>query len=228
MTDDGPELSGEEELSHIFFNLCEEHDLFTKAKKIQMRGFPLNHSSTRTIKIGRLQDAFQTNLLPLPISIPKLTDNDLIKQSFAKMLECEGLKTDWVTGEDPPESVQEWWGTEDFDIFRQITGQNFPTKMVEMVRNRYKQTCISFVKNKLVACYAFRLGDEAKMNQYTMKMTEKELEEMLGRREERETPGPPAPGPPAPALLATAAPSPDLHTSLPRMELDAGAERQRR
>ena len=45
MTDDGPELSGEEELSHIFFNLCEEHDLFTKAKKIQMRGLPLSHSS---------------------------------------------------------------------------------------------------------------------------------------------------------------------------------------
>ena len=94
MTDDGPELTGEEELSHILFDLFEEHDIFGKAKQIQMKGNALNHSSTRKIKISRLQDVFQTHLMPLPISIPKLTDNDLIKQIFAKMIEWEGFKTD--------------------------------------------------------------------------------------------------------------------------------------
>ena len=53
----------------------------------------------------------QTQLIPLSISIPKLTDSDLIKQIFAKTIECEGFKTDWVTGDDPTESIKEWWGT---------------------------------------------------------------------------------------------------------------------
>ena len=201
MTDDGPELTGEEELSHILFDLFQEHDIFGKAKQIQMKGNALNHSSTRKIKISRLQDVFQTHLMPLPISIPKLTDNDLIKQIFAKMIECEGFKTDWVTGDDPTESVKEWWGNEDFDIFRLINGQTFPPKMVELVRNKYNQTCISFIKTKLVACYAFRLGGESKVNLYTMKMTEQELDAILRRREE-EGEAPAAPAPAAPALCS--------------------------
>ncbi len=67
------------------------------------KGRHLKHYSSRDNKISFLQQLFQTNLLPLPLS--KITDYDCIRVYFQKMMDIEGFKNLWQTGEDPPESV---------------------------------------------------------------------------------------------------------------------------
>ena len=48
MTDEGPELIGEEELTTKLFDLFEEQSIFEVAKRIRMRGHILTHRSTRS------------------------------------------------------------------------------------------------------------------------------------------------------------------------------------
>ena len=61
MTDEGPELIGEEELTTQLF------DLFEAAKRVSMRGHIFTHHSTRSLKI-EMKEVFE-NLLP-PTQLP--------------------------------------------------------------------------------------------------------------------------------------------------------------
>ena len=63
MTDEGPELMGEEELTSQVFDLFEEKAVFETAQKIRMRGTVLAHRSTRSLKIMEMQEVFKTLLL---------------------------------------------------------------------------------------------------------------------------------------------------------------------
>ena len=67
MTDEGPELIGEEELTTQLFDLFEEKAIFEAAKRVRMRGHILTHHSTRSLKI-EMQEVFE-NLLP-PTQLP--------------------------------------------------------------------------------------------------------------------------------------------------------------
>ena len=113
MTDEGPELIGEEELTTKLFDLFEEQSVFEVAKRIRMRGHILTHRSTRSLKIVEMQEVFETLLPPTQLPLDELLDYDLIRFAFNKMMKAEGLKSLWKTGQDPPTSVQEWWGNED-------------------------------------------------------------------------------------------------------------------
>ena len=63
MTDEGPELIGEEELTTQLFDLFEEKAIFEAAKRVRMRGHILTHRSTRSLKI-EMQEVFETLLPP--------------------------------------------------------------------------------------------------------------------------------------------------------------------
>ena len=67
MTDEGPELIGEEELTTQLFDLFEEKAIFEAAKRVRMRGHILTHHSTRSLKI-EMKEVFE-NLLP-PTQLP--------------------------------------------------------------------------------------------------------------------------------------------------------------
>ena len=124
MTDEGPELLGEEELTSQLFDLFEEKAIFESAKRIQMRGNVLAHRSTRSMKIVEMQDTFETLLPPTLLPLDELQDYDLIRFAFNKMMKSEGLKSLWKTGQDPPASVQDWWGFDDWEVFRLYENQN--------------------------------------------------------------------------------------------------------
>ena len=67
MTDEGPELIGEEELTTQLFDLFEEKAIFEAAKRVSMRGHIFTHCSTRSLKI-EMQEVCET-LLP-PTQLP--------------------------------------------------------------------------------------------------------------------------------------------------------------
>ena len=83
-----------------------------------MRGHVLTHRSTRSLKIVEMQEVFETLLPPTQLPLDELLDYDLIRFVFIKMMKAEGLKSLWKTGQDPPASVQEWWGNEDWALCR--------------------------------------------------------------------------------------------------------------
>ena len=63
MTDKGPELIGEEEVTTQLFDLSEEKAIFKAAKRVRMRGHILTHHSIRSLKI-EMQEVFETLLPP--------------------------------------------------------------------------------------------------------------------------------------------------------------------
>ena len=151
MTDEGPELMGEEELTSQMFDLFEEKAIFEAAKRIRMRGNVLTHRSTRSLKIVEMQDVFETLLPPTLLPLDELLDYDLIRFAFNKMMKAERLKSLWKTGQDPPASVQEWWGNEDWEVFRLYENQNISKDIMELIRarhQRYKKNAINFFKDK--------------------------------------------------------------------------------
>ena len=74
LSEEGPELMGEETLTTELMGLFEENGIIELAKKIRMRGQALTHRSTRAIKIEQLQEAFSTNLPPTLLPIKDMTD----------------------------------------------------------------------------------------------------------------------------------------------------------
>ena len=62
LSEEGVELSGEEQLTVDMMNLLEESGMIEVAQRIRMHGQVLHHRSTRQIKIEKLQDAFDTRL----------------------------------------------------------------------------------------------------------------------------------------------------------------------
>ena len=67
MTDEGPELIGEEELTTQLFDLFEEKSIVKAAKRVSMRGHIFTHRSTKSLKI-EMQEVCET-LLP-PTQLP--------------------------------------------------------------------------------------------------------------------------------------------------------------
>ena len=125
-----------------------------------------------------MQDVFETLLPPTLLPLDELLDYDLIRVAFNKMMKAEGLKSLWKTGQDPPPSVQEWWGNEDWELFRLYENQNITKDMMELIRGqhqRYKKNAINFFKDKLRACYNHRLGVE-NADRYHMRILNRELE----------------------------------------------------
>ena len=88
LSEQGPELMGEETLTTELMGLFEENCIIELAKKIRMRGQALTHRSTRAIKIEQLQEAFSTDLPPTLLPLEDMTDYDLLRLSsmmFSKL-----------------------------------------------------------------------------------------------------------------------------------------------
>ena len=141
MSDEGPEMIGEESLTTEAMAVFEDQGLIDFAKRIRMRGNDLTHRSTRAIKIEAMQDAFATNLPPTILKLEELTDYDLLRSLIYDVMKVEGLGTLWQPGEDPPQSVKDWWGEEEIDleIFRMYETQNFDKPMMDKVHEG--ETC---------------------------------------------------------------------------------------
>ena len=77
LTEEGPELLGEEDLTTELMEIFEERGLIEMAQRIKLRGQALVHRSTRNMRIQRMQEAFSCHLPP-----PLLHDYDLIKIHF--------------------------------------------------------------------------------------------------------------------------------------------------
>ena len=56
LTDDGPELMGEEDVASKLIEVFEERKIIELAQRINSRGQVLSHRNTRTMKIFDLQD----------------------------------------------------------------------------------------------------------------------------------------------------------------------------
>ena len=109
MSDEGPEMIGEESLTTEAMAVFEDRGLIDFAKRIRMRGNDLTHRSTLTI-----------------LKLEELTDYDLLRSLIYDVMKVEGLGTLWQPGEDPPQSMKDWWGEEEIDleIFRMYETQN--------------------------------------------------------------------------------------------------------
>ena len=108
LTDDGPELMGEEDVASKLMVVFEQQKIIELAQRINSRGQVLSHRNTRTMKIFDLQDLFNTQLPPLVLPLDELNDYDVVRTTFNKMLKAEGMNTLWRHGQNPPASIQEW------------------------------------------------------------------------------------------------------------------------
>ena len=43
----------------------------------------------------------------------------------------------WQPADNPPESVQHWWGPDDWDLFRMYRNKDIPNELMELVTSRY-------------------------------------------------------------------------------------------
>ena len=95
LSEEGPELMGEETLTTELMGFFEENGIIKLAKKIRMRGQALTHRSTRAIKIEQLQEAFSTNLPPTLLPLEDMTDYDLLRTLLNDVFKVEGFGTRW-------------------------------------------------------------------------------------------------------------------------------------
>ena len=79
-----------------------------------------------------------------------------VRNVFNSMLCAEGFKQTWKLGENPPASVVAWWGESDWDIFSQLNGSDISAATTKLIRSRYGDSGIKFLKTKLKDCYALR------------------------------------------------------------------------
>ena len=107
LSEEGPELFGEEELTEKLMDIFEERQLIQLAQRVKMRGLGLTHQSTRNMKIVKIQEAFQCELPPTLLPLEEIQDYDLIRTSFNKMMKVEGMGNLWRPGQDPPQKVQD-------------------------------------------------------------------------------------------------------------------------
>ena len=153
-----PEITGEEEFTHWCWNVLEENGVMEKYKQILMlKGRHLNHFSNRADKISTMQEICNTRLLPLPLPLTEMTDYTSVRNTFNSMLVSEGFKQLWKLGDNPPASVIEWWGESDWDIFSQLNGSDISAALTKLIRSRFGDSGIGFLKSKLKDCYALRL-----------------------------------------------------------------------
>ena len=127
-----------------------------------------------------MQDIFGTTLPPTTMPIEEMTDYDIIRSAFNEMCKAEGMKAEWKPGQDPPEKVREWWGNEDFDVFRLYQNSNITPDMMNLVRTKYphyQKNAIHFFRRKIKSCYELRLGAELAAK-FHMKLKKEELEEI--------------------------------------------------
>ena len=110
LSEEGVELCGEEQLTVDMMNLLEESGMIEVAQRIRMHGQVLHHRSTRQIKIEKLQDAYDTRLPPTLYPLQNMKDFDLLRSLLNDVMKVEGLGRLWQPGDNPPESVQHWWG----------------------------------------------------------------------------------------------------------------------
>ena len=187
LTDDGPELCGEEDIATQMMEVLEENKIIEKAQRIKLRGQVLSHRNTRTMKIVDLQDIFDTTLPPLALPLDELVDYDLIRTAFCKMMKSEGLKTLWRPGQDPPAAIQAWWGPHDWDIFRSYQNQNLNREVMELIRARYpehRKNSIIFFRDKIRDCYRQRLGN-GNVERFHMAITKEEIEGLKQEKNRR-------------------------------------------
>ena len=78
LTDDGPELMGEEDVASKLMVVFEQQKIIELAQRINSRGQVLSHRNTRTMKIADLQDLFNT-LPPLVLPLDELNDYDVVR-----------------------------------------------------------------------------------------------------------------------------------------------------
>ena len=95
LSEEGPELMGEETLTTELMGLFEENGIIELAKKIRMRGQALTHRSTRAIKIEQLQEAFSTDLPLTLLPLEDMTEYDLLRTLLNDVFKVEGFGTRW-------------------------------------------------------------------------------------------------------------------------------------
>ena len=63
----------------------------------------------------------------------------MLRSLIYDVMKVEGLGTLWQPGEDPPQSVKDWWGEEEIDleIFRMYETQNLDKPMMDKVRGKH-------------------------------------------------------------------------------------------
>ena len=156
-----PELSGGEEFAHWCWNVLSKNGVQEKYKQILMvKGRHFNHFSNRADKISMMQEVCSTKLAPLVVPLKDMTDYTSVRLAFNAMLLAEGFKQLWTVGQEPPPSVVEWWGPNDWDIFALLKGNEISAGVTKIIRSRYNDSsCIGFLKSKLPDCYAFRLDE---------------------------------------------------------------------
>ena len=187
LTEEGPEMIGEEELVTELMGVLEEKQIIELAQRIKMRGQALTHRSTRSTKIQQMQEAFGTQLPPTLLPLGEMVDYDLLRSLFNELMKVEGMGTLWQPGEEPPQSVRDWWGEEDFDLFRLYKNQNLTKEMMELVRGRYRQyqrNSLFYFKEKITSCYRLRVGEQ-NVNKYNMRLPKAKIEEINQARLQR-------------------------------------------
>ena len=187
LSEEGPELMGEETLTTELMGLFEENGIIELAKKIRMRGQALTHRSTRAIKIEQLQEAFSTDLPPTLLPLEDMTDYDLLRTLLNDIFKVEGFGTRWKTGDEPPAEVKAWWGEDDIEILKMYTNQNLPKPLMDLIRERhprFKSSAMMYWREKLINCYRHRLGEG--MNKFHMQLPKAEVEQVKRERMRRE------------------------------------------
>ena len=181
-------MLGEEEMTTKMIGIFEDQQLIEMAQRVKMRGFGLSHLSTRNVKQVKIQEAFGSDLPPTAIPLEDITDYDLIRKTYNKMMKIEGMGRLWKPGQNPPQKVQDWWGPDDHDIFRMYRNQNLEKEMMNTVRNRYeeyKKSAVLYFKEKIKSCYTLRLG-EGQVAKYNMRISQEEIDQIREERLNRE------------------------------------------
>ena len=113
-----------------------------------------------------------------------MKDYDLLRSLLNDVMKVEGLGRLWQPGDNPPESVQHWWGPDDWDLFRMYRNKDIPNELMELVKSRYmvhKKNGMGFFKQKLISCYNLRVGEEL-VNKFNMQTSMAEIEQVKEAR----------------------------------------------
>ena len=62
LSEEGPEMSGEQEFAHFMYDIFDEKKAIQKAKSIKIKGRSLSHSSTRSMKMDEIKEVFESVL----------------------------------------------------------------------------------------------------------------------------------------------------------------------
>ena len=175
--DQGPEIEGEETFTLWIWKVLLKNKAIEKYREILANRTlkNLRHYSTRVKKIEMLKKSYNTILPPLQLPFSLLNDHDLTRMAVFDTLTSEG----WVKGMDPPPSIQEWWGDDDLDAYKLYSGQNIPSALTKLIRDRFKNenmTAIGFFRKKLKDCLMYRLKSLDALELFTIKRNIEDIE----------------------------------------------------